>query len=58
MSHLHHDHSGYLEYFTDSEIIISDASSPGVAKLYALGQLQEHGGFISNQTMKHGSSQS
>jgi N-acyl homoserine lactone hydrolase len=45
MSHLHHDHSGYLEYFTNSEIIISEREFTGVAKLYALGQLQEHGGL-------------
>ena len=38
-SHLHIDHTGYLEYFTNSEIIVSDDEFTQAAKLYALGEL-------------------
>ena len=38
-SHLHIDHTGYLEYFTNSEIIVSDEEFTQAAKLYALGTL-------------------
>lgn len=38
-SHLHLDHAGGLEYFTSSEIIVSDAELTNVAKLYFLNQL-------------------
>lgn len=38
-SHLHIDHAGGLEYFTSSEIIVSDAELTNVAKLYFLNQL-------------------
>ncbi|MCL1829172.1 MAG: N-acyl homoserine lactonase family protein [Oscillospiraceae bacterium] len=45
MSHLHHDHSGYVEHFNNAEITVSDREFTGVAKLYALGMLQPHGGL-------------
>jgi N-acyl homoserine lactone hydrolase len=38
-SHLHIDHTGYLEYFTNSEIIASDAEFSHMAKMHALGKL-------------------
>jgi len=38
-SHLHIDHAGGLENFTDSEIITSDVGLTSVAKLYFLDQL-------------------
>lgn len=38
-SHLHVDHAGGLENFTESEILVSDAELTNVAKLYFLNQL-------------------
>jgi N-acyl homoserine lactone hydrolase len=38
-SHLHIDHAGGLEYFPQSEIIVSDAELTNVARLYFLNQL-------------------
>jgi glyoxylase-like metal-dependent hydrolase (beta-lactamase superfamily II) len=38
-SHLHIDHAGGLEYFTKSEIIVSDAEFTNVMKQYALNQI-------------------
>ena len=38
-SHLHIDHAGGLEYFTNSEIVVSDIEFTHVAKLYALNEL-------------------
>lgn len=38
-SHLHIDHAGGLENFTDSEIIVSDVELTSVAKLHFLNQL-------------------
>ena len=39
-SHLHIDHAGGLEYFINSEIIVSDMELTNVAKLYFLNQLE------------------
>lgn len=39
-SHLHIDHTGYLEYFKHAEIIASEAEFSHVAKMYALGKLE------------------
>jgi N-acyl homoserine lactone hydrolase len=38
-SHLHLDHAGGLEYFPESEIVVSDAELTNVARLYFLNQL-------------------
>jgi N-acyl homoserine lactone hydrolase len=38
-SHLHIDHAGGLEYFTESEIIVSDDELTNVAKLHFLNQV-------------------
>ena len=39
-SHLHIDHTGYLEHFKNSEIIASDAEFSHMAKMHALGKLE------------------
>lgn len=41
-SHLHLDHAGYLEFFKDSEILVSESEFTNVAKLYMLDQLGPH----------------
>ncbi len=38
-SHLHIDHAGGLEYFTKSEIVVSDVELTNVAKLHFLNQV-------------------
>ncbi len=38
-SHLHIDHTGYLEYFTNAEIITSEAEFAHMAQMHALGTL-------------------
>jgi N-acyl homoserine lactone hydrolase len=45
LSHLHHDHSGFVEHFKNARIIVSDREFTAVAREYALGHLQEHGGL-------------
>lgn len=41
-SHLHLDHAGNLDYFTDSEIIVSEPEFINVAKLYFMKKLGGH----------------